>query len=643
MQALTAFFALFSISFFGTRSDGRPSVRDDAPTDPGTDDVDTGTPEVGNEALIRLTDASYADGIGSLDPDAPNARDISNAMAQQTGDTPNAHGVSNLFWAWGQFIDHDLSLTSSTSGEFSPIPVTQFDDPEFTLGSIIPFTRITPMDGTGEDAPRQYENEITSLMDASMVYGSDADTLASLRDGAHLLLDDQGLVLQTGHGVLVGDVRGAENVALTSMHTLFVREHNRWVDELAAENPDLDDDTLFEMARIRVEAEIQAITYNEWLPMLVGPDAIADYEGYDPEETSAISVEFSTVAFRFGHSLLPTQLERTNEDGSDIDAGGLSLRDAFFNASAIAEGGGIDPLLRGLAGSEAQDLDTQVVEDVRSFLLGEDGTTGLDLAALNIERGRDLGVPKYNDLREQLGLERAEDFSDISADPDIIARLESVYDSVDDVDAWVGGLAEAPVDGGMIGETFATVIVDQFERVRDSDPFWSEGAADLTVEEFNALWSTTLSDVIENNTDIGALQDNVFLSHTRVGGTEGDDDITGDSGRDLLIGSAGDDTLAGGGGDDHIVGGTGNDSLSGGEGMDRFAFSKGDGVDVITDLNTAEDRISIDVEDTEIDISALFLPVDEGVDIDLGDGDMVRILAGEDLDEDDLASRIDLI
>ena len=130
--------------------------------------------------------------------DRPNPREISNAVSQQTGDTPSPEGVSDLLWAWGQFIDHDLSLTEAGETEFQPI-IAPIDDPVFTptdgVPAILPFTRVTPIEGTGEDGPRQYENELTAFLDASMVYGSDDATAEALRaDGGYMLLDEQGLL-----------------------------------------------------------------------------------------------------------------------------------------------------------------------------------------------------------------------------------------------------------------------------------------------------------------------------------------------------------------------------------------------------------------------------------------------------------------
>ncbi len=555
------------------------------------------------QQLLRLAPASYDDGIGEPVADRPNAREISNAVSQQDGDMPNSFGVSDFFWAWGQFVDHDLDLTEAGNTENTPI-VAPADDPVFQPGAEILFSRVDPDEGTGVDDPREYHNAITAYMDASMVYGSDTETAAALRDGAYLVIGDDGLLVQTDDGgVLAGDVRAAENVALTSLHTLFAREHNRLVDELAADDPTLSEDELFDAARMRVEAEIQAITYNDWLPLLVGDEAIARYKGYDEDVNPGISVEFSTAAFRFGHSLLSSDIGRLNEDGSDISAGAIALREAFFNPSAIDENGGVDPILRGLGDGTAQELDTQVVEDVRSFLFAPTGEVGLDLAAINIERGRDLGVSSYNDLREALGLERATDFSDITSDAELAAELQAIYGDVDLVDAWIGGLAEDAYGDGMVGELFATVIVDQFTRLRDGDPLWSQADGGLSKAEASEIWETTLADIIEANTDVGSIQDDVFLAHNRIGGTEGDDTLEGSEDRDLILGQGGDDILNGNAGDDQIEGGSGADQITGSVGDDRlyggadqdtFFFSEGDGHDIIFDFE-AGDEVVVDL------------------------------------------------
>ena len=532
-----------------------------------------------HQELVRLAPAAFADGVGDMVTDRPNAREISNAVAQQDGETPNSFGVSDMFWAWGQFIDHDMDLTEASDTESVPI-IAPVGDPVFAPGTPILFSRVAPVEGSGVDTPRTYENEITAFLDGSMVYGSDAETAAALREGAYLVLDEDGLLVRTNDGVLAGDVRAAENVALTSLHTLFAREHNRWVDELRAKHPDWAADMLFDAARMRVEAQIQAITYNEWLPLLVGEGALDRYRGYDEHVNPGISVEFSTAAFRFGHSLLSADIERLEEDGAEISAGAIALRDAFFNPDAIGENGGIDPILRGLAGSTASELDNQVVEDVRSFLFSPaPGSPGLDLAAINIQRGRDLGVASYNDLREALELGRASAFTDITSDADLAATLEQVYGDVDRVDAWVGGLAEDAHGDGMLGELFATIIIDQFTRLRDGDPYWSKAKGGLSPAEARAIWDTTLADVIEANTEVGTMQAEAFMAFARIGGTDLGDDLTGTDASDLILGFGGDDSLTGDAGDDELYGGAG---------ADRFYFAPGSGHDLIADFERAD-------------------------------------------------------
>ncbi len=542
--------------------------------------------------LVRLSDPAYADGVvAPSGPDRPNPRAISNAVAEQDGALPSTAGVSDFLWAWGQFIDHDLSLTEPEPGSTEVLPiVVPAGDPDFDpfgTGTVeIAFTRSAHVEGTGTDAanPREHENEITSFIDASMVYGSDAETAQSLRgEGGTLLVDANGLLPELeGGNLLAGDIRAGENIALASLHTLFVREHNFWVGELAAANPDATDDALYAAARLRVEAIVQAITYNEFLSTLLGADAVDAYDGYDPTVDPTIATEFSTAAFRFGHTLLSPTLGRIEEDGEDIAAGSVALRDAFFLPSIIGENGGIAPILRGLADGSSQELDAMIVEDVRSFLFGPPGAGGLDLASLNIQRGRDHGITDYNSLREAVGLERVTAFSDITADAATAAALESVYGSIDLIDPWVGGLAEDATGDSLLGPLFTTIIADQFERTRDGDSLWSEAV--LPEDVAAELWTTTLADVIERNTDVEIIQDNVFLALDRVsvpgadGAVVGGADaelLLGAAGAETLLGGAGDDQLDGGAGDDRLEPGTGDDTIEGGSGLDAAVFEAG--------------------------------------------------------------------
>lgn len=312
-----------------------------------------------------------------------------------------------------------------------------------------------------------------------------------------------------------GDVRANENVALTSMHTLFVQEHNRLA-QLIAENEfceaDLSDpqvdEAIYQRARSIVAAEMQHITYNEFLPALLGEGSIGGYSGYDSSIDPGITTEFSTAAFRVGHTMLSSELQRLDEWGEVIDGGNLALRDAFFQPDKLRETG-IDPILRGLANQTAQEIDTHLVDDVRNFLFGPPGAGGFDLASLNIQRGRDHELPAYNEVREAIGLDRVTSFEQISSDPDVVAGLKEAYGHVDKIDLWVGGLAEDHVDAGSVGETFSCIIADQFERLRDGDRFWYENR--LNPEDLAYVESLSLSKIIELNTG-AKVQDNAFFT-----------------------------------------------------------------------------------------------------------------------------------
>jgi peroxidase len=485
--------------------------------------------------LRRLVPSDYGDGVSSLAGGSrPGPRAVSNAVSAQAGPIPNPFGLSDYLWQWGQFVDHDIDLTGGVDPpEPADVPVPLGDlffDPTGTGTARIALNRsiYDPTTGISPARPREQINEITAWIDASNVYGSDDSRAAALRanDGTGRLRTSAGdLLPRNTEGLpnaggarpdlfLAGDVRANEQAGLTAMHTLFVREHNRLAGLIAAANPGLDDDGIYERARRLVGAEMQVITYREFLPALLGPQAPRRYRGYRSSVDARIANLFSTAAYRFGHSALSPTLRRVDADLEEIPAGHLALRDAFFAPQRISDEGGIDPILRGLAHQVCQRIDPYVVDDVRNFLFGPPGAGGFDLPSLNIQRGRDHGLPSYNDVRAGLGLSRALAFADVSSDPEIQARLASVYSSVDDLDAWVGGLAEDPLPGSQVGALVATVLRQQFEALRDGDRFWYTRT--LTARERVEVERTRLSDVIRRNTGIGdEIPDDVF----RVGGS----------------------------------------------------------------------------------------------------------------------------
>jgi hypothetical protein len=480
--------------------------------------------------LTRIIPNDYADGISAMaGVSRPSARVISNIVSAQPDSIPNAHNASDMLWQWGQFLDHDIDLTDGTEPtEAADIVVPNGDpyfDPDETGAVVIPFNRsiYDKESGLSTDNPRQQLNEISAWIDASNVYGSSIDRANALRtlDGTGKLKTSAGNLLpfntegypnaggESSALFFAGDVRANEQVGLTSMHTLFVREHNRLADIVAQQNPELSGDEIYQKVRKLVGAEMQIITYHEYLPALLGLEALKPYDGYKPNVNASISNLFSTASYRYGHSALSPTLLRLNAQGNEITEGHLALRDAFFSPQRLIDEGGIEPILRGLTSQVCQSIDPFVIDDVRNFLFGQPGSGGFDLVALNIQRGRDHGLPSYNDVREYLGLTRKNSFSEVSSNPEIQSRLASAYSSVDDIDAWVGGLSEDPVNGGMVGELVRTILIQQFEALRDGDRFWYQ--RDLTWDELRMVQGTRLSTVIRRNTTISSeIPSNVF-------------------------------------------------------------------------------------------------------------------------------------
>jgi hypothetical protein len=480
--------------------------------------------------LLRLVAAAYGDGISALaGDDRPGAREISNVVAAQSESIPNRRRVTDYLWQWGQFVDHDIDLTDGVApAEAAAIQIPAGDpwfDPDGTGTVTMSFNRsiYDPDSGTDADNPRQQLDEITAWIDASNVYGSDSERAAALRtlDGTGRLAVSDGNLLPfnvdgfpnaggpSASLFLAGDVRANEQVGLTAMHTLFVREHNRLAAQIAGQNPQLNGDQVYQRARQIVGALIQKITYDEFLPALLGPRALRPYNGYHPTVDASIANLFSTAAYRFGHSALSPTILRVNRQGHEIAAGHLPLQSAFFAPQKIIDEGGIAPILRGLARQACQAVDPFVVDDLRNFLFGPPGAGGFDLVSLNIQRGRDHGLPSYNETRRALGLDAAADFADISSNPQIQQRLAAAYDDVEQVDLWVGGLAEDPLPRALVGELVFVIVRDQFEALRDGDRLWYQRV--LPPQVLREVESTKLADVIRRNTGIrGEIQDDVF-------------------------------------------------------------------------------------------------------------------------------------
>ena len=499
-----------------------------------------------NTQEIRLTPADYADGISAIRTDIhgrPNARDVSTHIFSQSASEQflDENNLNEMTWAWGQFVDHDIDFTGDgMESHHVDIPPT---DPDFALDSDgvinLPRKAFAPGTGTSIANPRQFNNDITSWLDASLVYGSDATRASALRANAgagaklrthefgdpstdrdNLLptaqeLIDAGITVPSmamdtnprmGDSVrfIVGDIRANENTAILSLHTLMVREHNRIVDSLTIADPGLSDADKFEIARKVVGAEMQAVTYQEYLPAIgVNVDTSGGYDlGVDPR----ISTEFAHAVFRMGHMSVNEQALRLNNDLTPHAEGPITLEDTFFNPTELFDTGGIEPFLLGLISNVQEGTNTKMVPGLRNALF-QIGPTSMihDLAAIDVERGRDIGIGDYNEVRQAVGLPAVTDFAAITSDPTMQAALSNLYGGdVNDIDLLVGMLAEDHLPGVTSGVTIQAVLAEQFERLAVGDKFFYEWDPDIAMIEsvYGVSVLASLAELMMANTDM---------------------------------------------------------------------------------------------------------------------------------------------
>jgi hypothetical protein len=342
-------------------------------------------------------------------------------------------------------------------------------------------------------------------------------TADSLRaPGGKLATSGGGLLPPTNdEGFIAGDIRANENVGLTSTHALFVREHNRLAVRIKDYDGDLSDDEVYQWARKIVGAEMQAITYREFLPALMGAEDAPspDDYAYDDFLDASITTAFSTAAFRYGHSMQSSQLLLVNDAGVVEE---LSLATATENPEFLVENPArVELILKGLATQTAQENDALLVDELRNIPFGPPGSGGTDLAAVDIQRGRDHALlNSYRLMRQSYSLPQFNEFSELTSDVQLQVALASVYGEVENLDGWVAMIAEDHVAGSSLGMLAQTIIRSQFTRLRDGDRFFFTGDPDLETELVAAvvdLDSITLSQVITLNTGITKLQENVFF------------------------------------------------------------------------------------------------------------------------------------
>jgi peroxidase len=554
-----------------------------------------------NSDETRIAPANFVPGTSDTPVGGTDPRVISNTIFANDANANDAGGRSAYMYAFGQFIDHDIDLnmdqTANPDGSNTLSMTVPADDPSLPPGSQISIVR-----GQVDPANGDAVNSVTQYLDLSQVYGSDPTTAASLRNTDGTLKTSAGDNLPIVDGQFVGgDVRAAENPDLTSLDVLFVREHNNWVAQLHAEDPSLTGDQLYNMARAITTAEYQNIIYTEFLPSLLGPNTLTPYQGYNPNVSPQIFEEFSTAAYRFGHSIIsPTETKIAN-DGLVLEQQDLVAASAE-PTSAFGTNGGADALLRNLAQDYSQQEGATINSDLRNMLNANPPGDEGDLAAIDILRERDLGIATLNQTREAIGFTPYTSFSQITSDPTLAGELQQVYGSVDQVDLFVGGLAEDPAPDAMVGPTFQAIIADQFENLRDGDRLFFENQG-FSPTLMNQIQNTTLSDLIDRNTDTTVMQSDAFAATIRHAS---DVASSNPSAPQLVIGVDDNDaTIAGSPGvDNTIVAGLGTDQqLTGSGSTDTFVFLGSGHNDTVTDFNVNTDKLDFENTMTPADFS----------------------------------------
>uniref|UniRef100_A0A3B4V9D5 Eosinophil peroxidase n=1 Tax=Seriola dumerili TaxID=41447 RepID=A0A3B4V9D5_SERDU len=300
-----------------------------------------------------------------------------------------------------------------------------------------------------------------------------------------------------------GDERNNENICLTSLHTLLMREHNRLARALAKTQSSLGGERLYQEARKIMGGYFQ-VREGDYLLHIVGPDFIAKqlstYLVMMKTWTPASPNVFATAAYRFAHLM-------------------FSLS-SFFAPWRIVFEGGVDPILRGLVGRQAK-LNTD-----RLFKFSAE--LALDLGALNMQRGRDHGLPGYNKWRKFCGLSQPRNLAQLAKvmnNTDLAKNLLNLYGTPDNIDVWLGGVAEPFVRGGRVGPLFACLIATQFQRIRQGDRLWWENEGVFTEAQRESLRETSLARIMCDNTGITEVPDRPFQYRPRGSGYTQCEDI----------------------------------------------------------------------------------------------------------------------
>ncbi|KAF1386846.1 hypothetical protein PFLUV_G00099100 [Perca fluviatilis] len=509
--------------------------------------------------LMRLVPAHYRDGVYQAvqEPLLPNPRRLSRLLAGGPSGLPSTRNQTVLSLFFGYHVSFEIfdSRTPGCPPEFINIPVPKGDpvfDPTGTGKVLLPFQR-GPWDkesGQSPSHPRTQVNSVTAWIDGSSIYGpstSWSDSLRSFSGGLLTSGSEWNMPNKaTGHSLMwsaadpstgdhgphglyeLGNAWGNENIFTAAEGIIWFRYHNYVASKLHEEHPEWSDEELFQNARKTVVATFQNIALYEWLPGYLGDKKLPPYPGYQKFVDPGISPEFQAAAIRFGITMAPPGVymrnrtchfqKTVNIDGSLSPA--MRLCNSFWKrqSDSVKSSHDVDNLLMGMASQIAEREDNIVVDDLRDFMYGPLRFSRTDLVAMTVQRGRDFGLRSYTEIRKALDLPPVKTFEDInpelnSNNPQLLHDIAELYNGdISKLELFPGGLLES-LDGP--GEVFATIILDQFERIRNGDRFWFENKQNdlFTHEEIQMIRNVTFHDVLiaVTNAEATDIQNNVFF------------------------------------------------------------------------------------------------------------------------------------
>ena len=459
----------------------------------------------------------------------PNPRTVSRELL--TRETFQAATSLNLLAAaWIQFMLRDW-VSHGTSPKDNPWEVHLADDDSWPERPMrILRTKEDPSRTPEEEGtPPTHINIHTHWWDGSQIYGSDKATQSQVRSGEHgkLKIGPDGLIPVDPNSQKHPADEPGFWIGLVMMHTLFTLEHNAICDRLHAEYPGWSDDDLFDRARLINTALLAKIHTIEWTPALLDhPTArrglnvnwwglagktvkrllgrISDNEvisgivGGRPDHFGvpySLTEEFVSV-YRM-HPLIPDDFTFRTVAGDEVLQEREFAQVAQRSAMELMEQVAMQDLFYSFGRAHPGAITLHNYPRALQNFQRPDGIPQ-DLAATDVFRSRELGVPRYNEFRRLLHLEPIASFEDLTDNPEWVQELRRVYDDVEQLDQMIGMYAENPPQGFAFSDTAFRIFVLMASRRLNSDRFLTTDYNEQSYTKIGIEWvnDTDMSTVL---------------------------------------------------------------------------------------------------------------------------------------------------